>query len=334
MSSSDKLEGFSSSLFGGFSRRDVIKYVERLSNEHEEENSARIKEIDSLKARLAECEEDLKKTSEKLEETERLHSEGLASIMMLNDEVQRQKSCLEAALDECKELKEKNDKQQTEVKNLEGWKNKITKYKHAVQDLKEAKLKIANIELEAYQRADQIEREAKINAERIIKEFCASVVDLKLKFEDCSKNIEGVLDDVVTRTDKIQDIVSGFHADFSSDSEKMLEKLTDPAFTYTSAIETQLDLTDIELDDDLDFLDLDSEETEPEVPEEEVLDVPETEKTDIKIDAPYTFVEEESAPRVIPDETDSDCSDNPLPEKLGDIFSEPSDATKYDKYME
>lgn len=330
MSSPDKMEGFSSSLFGGFSRRDVIKYVERLSNEHEEETNARIKEMDVLKARLAEREDELRKMSEKLDAAESQNSEDAAKIKSLADELNQHKSAATAASAERDKLRALLDKHESDSKEYENWRQRLASYKKAVAELNEAKVRIANIELEAYQRAEQIEKAAAAKAQEKLAEFRVSVAALKDKFDMVRTEVNLVLSAILEQADSIHTLVDQMRLEFNEQSDTAVALFEDD----------DLKIEELSLDDELDGLmsnienmdfdgfdefntSADSQADEPDTDEPDT-DEATTDEPDVNEDADVSGD---------PFSNDSNSRDEPLPENFGEIFSD-GEETKYDKYME
>ncbi len=202
MSNTENIESFSGTMFGGFSRKDVIQYIERLSNEHEEELSARIKEIDGLKTKLAERDEEMLKLQTSLEDAERKCTESLQAITLLHAENDKQKNFALSMQREGEQLKHRIEKLQFENLDIDIMRKKLESMEAAQEELTEAKLRLANIEIEARQRADQVYKDAEKRAldqqSDFFEKLACAKSELEVKKQAINKYITSALIDFET----------------------------------------------------------------------------------------------------------------------------------------
>ena len=165
------------SAFNGFNREDVVHYLEYLNTKHTNQVNQLTAENDALRQRV-----------EALPELENQQS-VISSLEDRCDELTRQ---LEAARARCAELEQQLAQSAAPEQNAET----------------PALSPIASDELEAYRRAERIEREAKERAELVYFQANSVLTEASAKVDGISADITEMADKVMSQLTQLQVAVS------------------------------------------------------------------------------------------------------------------------------
>ena len=165
------------SAFNGFNREDVVHYLEYLNTKHTNQVNQLTAENDALRQRV-----------EALPELENQQS-VISSLEDRCDELTRQ---LEAARARCAELEQQLPQSAAPEQNAKT----------------PALSPIASDELEAYRRAERIEREAKERAELVYFQANSVLTEASAKVDGISADITEMADKVMSQLTQLQVAVS------------------------------------------------------------------------------------------------------------------------------
>lgn len=161
------------SAFNGFNREDVVHYLEYLNTKHNNRVNQLTAENESLQAKL-ESLPDLDGQQQRIRELEQ-------TVESLTEQ-------LENALTRCKELEQQSAE---------------------AQPVPESTLSVnASEELEAYRRAERIEREARERAELVYFQANGVLTEATAKVDGISSDITDMADNVMSQLTQLQMAVS------------------------------------------------------------------------------------------------------------------------------
>ena len=158
--------------FNGFNREDVVHYLEYINTKHKNQ-------LDQL-------------TTENKE---------LRNAMPKSDEVQSSALLQE----QCAELTQQLETEKSRCAELEA---QLTAVPEVVSAPSEALSPLASEELEAYRRAERIEREAKERAELVYFQANGVLTEATAKIDDISNDITDMADQVMRQLTQLQMAVS------------------------------------------------------------------------------------------------------------------------------
>jgi chromosome segregation ATPase len=195
----------------GFHREDVLSYLEQKAREHVEERSELVDKLESsqqelseLKAKLAQAESELQNKSAEAEarasELEQLRAE-LDRLHSTNADLAEKCTSLNLELDD---LRAERDTLSEEMESLKAQKDEI----------EATKIRVAEIELDAYTRAKKIENDAIENANLARKTLTDLIADAKRSFDSvklsANKTLQRMVDEMEGLKDALQQIPEGF----------------------------------------------------------------------------------------------------------------------------
>ncbi len=182
------------SAFNGFNREDVVRYIEFLNSKHAAEITQLRSEIQFLSTKEEEpavvetVQEDTAPLTEKIAEQETQISEFSGRCEALEEEV--------AAL-------------KAEKEQLAAEKAELEEQLHALRQENEThKARIAD-ELEAYRRAERMERLANERAEQLCQQVNGVLADTTVKVENASNLVSDLSDRVMGQLMELQTAVTG-----------------------------------------------------------------------------------------------------------------------------
>lgn len=171
------------SALNGFNRDDVVHYIEYLNAQHASEVNQLTSEADFLRS--------------KLEERLDLPGEKESPV-----DVQALQTQLQAALEENKRLEEElraameaRDQAQADLEDL--------------QTRQTAAQNVTNQELEAYRRAERVERLAQERSAQVYHRVNGVLADATVKVDEAAETIGTLSDQVLSQLNQLQEAVSG-----------------------------------------------------------------------------------------------------------------------------
>ena len=202
------------SALNGFNREDVVRYIEYLNSVHAAEINQLNSELEFLRSK--QVAESMNVPSGELAESEALIEQQAIRIRELFDqtreleqkmaEIQEEKARMEAELAEAQE-----ERTRMEAKLAEAQEDRA----HAEEKMQAVMLQQNSVqsrtseELEAYRRAERIERLAKERAERMYHQTNGALADASIKVDEAAGQIGQLSDLVMAQLAQLQDAVAG-----------------------------------------------------------------------------------------------------------------------------
>jgi len=169
--------------FNGFNREDVVHYLEYINAKHSNQISQLTAENQELRAAAQQPVED--------------HSEQVASLQAQCEDLNAQ---LEAEKNRCAELTQQLEALQARCQELEAQTETVV----PVENISP----LASEELEAYRRAERIEREAKERAELVYFQANGVLTEAAAKVDSISADVTDMADQVMRQLTQLQVAVS------------------------------------------------------------------------------------------------------------------------------
>lgn len=176
------------SALNGFNREDVVNYIEYLNSVHTAEINQLHSELDFLRNREPE-----------VAVTPVADEEAMAQQ---NEVIRQQAARIRELFDYCKELEEK-------LSSAEEAKTHAEEKLQAVVVQQNSFQARANEELEAYRRAERIERQAKERAEQLYQQSNGALAEASVRVEEAASQIGQLSDQVMEQIAQLQRAVSG-----------------------------------------------------------------------------------------------------------------------------
>lgn len=209
---SDKDNSFRSSITG-FNRKDVLAYIESRSQTYAE----KLKELGS---RLDVSHEDLTKTRASL-------AQANASLIDLQKTCADQTLLLDSANDDIvrlsnqiEELRRSSAERDEELRTVrierDALSRKLTEQRAAISEYEQSKLRVANIELEAYARAKKIKDEAISIAASSRKTLNGLINDAKKRYQTTKDAATRDILHLSDEMEQIRDAISGLTSYFEN----------------------------------------------------------------------------------------------------------------------
>lgn len=168
------------SALGGFHREDVVHYIEYMNGKHTSEVNRLTAETEELRGQLA-------KAAAMID-----HTEELEQTRSTLEETYRKNEQLEQ---ENKALQEAFLRVQSELETLRQ------------TQAEESKMKATAMELEAYRRAEQVERNAKIRAEQIYRQAVGTLAQATTQVDTAANHFQTIAQQVNAQMAQLQSAV-------------------------------------------------------------------------------------------------------------------------------
>lgn len=172
--------------FNGFNREDVVRYLEYINNKHQSQVNQLTAEVEELRSQLA----GKPQTDDQSELVASLQEECAALTSQL-EESAAEKAELEARVAELEQQLEDADEAE-----------------EAAVEEKPLMSAIETQELEAYRRAERIEREAKERSELVYFQASSVLTQASAKVDGLSADITDLADQVMSQLTQLQMAVS------------------------------------------------------------------------------------------------------------------------------
>ena len=176
------------SALNGFNREDVVHYIEYL-------NSVHTAEINQLRSEL----EFLRNREPATEAAPVLDTTAMAQQ---NEMIQQQASRIRELFDRCKELEDKLASAEEAATHAEEKLQAVVSQQNCFPSR-------ANEELEAYRRAERIERQAKERAEQLYQQSHGALAEASVRVEEAAGQIDQLSDKVMEQIAQLQRAVYG-----------------------------------------------------------------------------------------------------------------------------
>lgn len=171
------------SALNGFNREDVVRYIEYLNSVHTAEVNQLNSELNFLR-----------------------NKQPVAAPVVDNGEndalVEQQATRIRELFDRCRELETRLAEAQEEKTHAEEKLQAVLTQQSNLQNR-------TNEELEAYRRAERIERQAKERAERLYHQTNGALADASIKVDEAAGQIGQLSDQVMAQLAQLQEAVAG-----------------------------------------------------------------------------------------------------------------------------
>lgn len=162
---------------GGFHKEDVVHYIEYVNSKHTAQVSQLSSELKELQDRLAD-------TEAKLAQTEQ-EREALSAAVSALHECQQQLA----------DMTVQRDQALAQVEEIQ------------VHQAQTAAKELAALELEAYRRAEQAERSAKLRAQQIHQQATGTLAQATVQIEEAAGQFRGIAETVSQQLTQLQQVV-------------------------------------------------------------------------------------------------------------------------------
>jgi|GEM_PF-866433 len=208
---------FKNALFG-FSRSDVINYIEQKALEHNEQRN-------ELARKLDEAQKQLSSLQQKLADTEARLQASLDDADAKSSELEKLSLQLEDLKAENAELRDRNACLETELRNIRTERDSLADEVKDINLQKEeielAKKHVADIELEAYARAKKIESSAIENANLAREALSNLILDAKRRFDRVRDDATHTLSQMASELDRLKEVLNHLPESFDSISGEL-----------------------------------------------------------------------------------------------------------------
>lgn len=199
---SDHSANFRSALMGGFHRQDVLAYIENKTKTHTEELNELGRRLDTSQKELAASREELTRTAASLEELRAADAVRSEEYRIQCEELTHLRAAHEA-------LRSASAGRDEELSALRAERDQLIRKMSEMQvqlaDYEQAKLRVANIELEAYSRAKKIEDTAISNAEMARAALATLVCEAKRRFDQTRDDATRTICYISEELDRLRD---------------------------------------------------------------------------------------------------------------------------------
>ena len=225
------------SAFNGFNREDVVHYLEYLNSKHTSLVNQLSQEADNLRQKLNLAADAIATDSSRAEQIVALESERDALKAQLAEALQAAENAdaaRAAAEAECEALRQQlctapaaNEDEVVALRlQLAQAQEKCAGLEARLQNNTSANVEK---ELEAYRRAERIERMARERADQLYLQTNGVLADASLKVDQVASDIGGIADQVLSQLQVLQQAVSG--------SKQALKDAADVMYTLRSQLE-------------------------------------------------------------------------------------------------
>ena len=222
------------SSFNGFNREDVVHYLEYLNSKHTSLVNQLSQEADNLRQKLNVAADAIASDSSRAERITALEAEN----QELKTRLEEADAARAAAEAECEALRQQLADapaapvcDSSEAASLRSQLSLALEKCANLEVQLQAKTAAANVEkeLEAYRRAERIERLARERADQLYRQTNGVLADASLKVDQVAADIGGIADQVVAQLQMLQQAVSG--------SKQALQDAADVMYTLRPKLE-------------------------------------------------------------------------------------------------
>ena len=196
------------SAFNGFNRPDVVHYIEYINAQHTAQVNQLNSEVEFLRQKLTHLQAEQPASDERVQKLE----ESCTTLQEQLQEAQDRSTALDA---QCKQLAQERDDAIAagNHSDLEAMCAQLTKERDealaAKAQAEAAKVHVSvEAELEAYRRAERVERLAHERVEQLYHQANGTLADAAVKVEDASNQINELADHVTAQLAQLQSAVA------------------------------------------------------------------------------------------------------------------------------
>lgn len=210
---SDSGNIFRSSVFGGFNKQDVLTYIEEKTQAHSRELGELRRALEQSRKELDEARDELSRSREEAHQLQ-------AASDTRQEELLRLQSELESLRSENSDLSRALEERDAELGRIRAEKDRLEEKWNEVQeqlgDIEQAKLLVANIELEAHARAKKIENEAIENASMARAALTNLFQDAKRRFDNTKESASRTLLRISQELDRLKEVLKHLPGSFDA----------------------------------------------------------------------------------------------------------------------
>lgn len=188
--------------FNGFNREDVVRYIEYLNAQHTAELNQLNSELEFLRGKLSQQAPVQVVEAPQPDEANPVIEQQAGRIRELFD----QNKALEAQLDEAIRI---GTETETELNAALAEKEQLSAQLAAALHQQNSLQSRADAELEAYRRAERMERVAKERAEQMYRQANGVLADATVKVDNAAAQISQLSDAVIAQLEQLQSAVTG-----------------------------------------------------------------------------------------------------------------------------
>lgn len=234
---------FKKSFMGGFKREDVATYIAELAEEHAREVEALRSEIESAQNKITEME---RKSAEDQKKIKELNA-SVDELSVKAEDGEITKAQLDALKEEFSTVKSEKETLEEEISNLRNEVSardaKIAQYQSHEQEVRRNKEQIANLELDARKRSEQIEETAKARMEEERAAHKEYIEDEKRKLEEHRETviceIEALVAKMAASYENTKSAVGDFKVGFKAvvtELAREIDSLSDSSLNVEDAL--------------------------------------------------------------------------------------------------
>ncbi len=192
--------------FNGFNREDVVHYIEYLNARHESEINQLNAELDLLRSRASQAEENAE-TQQQLEQAREVCQQLQEQLTDREDALRE----LEARCQSLENQEAPNGELEARCASLERQLRDanaaLNQAERELTTLRTASIQNPASELEAYRRAERTERVAKERAEQVYRQANGALADATIKVDEAFSQIGSLADKVSLQLAQLQQAV-------------------------------------------------------------------------------------------------------------------------------
>lgn len=189
------------SAFNGFNREDVVRYIEYINNKH---NAA----INQLNNDLKTQREELTMLRTKLEQGPELMAqleEAQSVNAALTAELDTLRSQVEGLTQEAEDARKECELSESVLAERDALRRELETTKQQLEQTEQAAIAAQiNYELEAYRRAERVERQARERVTRMYEQINAALADAALKADESTAQIGEIADRAAAQLTELQ----------------------------------------------------------------------------------------------------------------------------------
>lgn len=213
---------FRTAALGGFSKQDVLDYIEKANKEH----AAR---TEQLQKELEECREERDKLRARAESAESRSVELSSQVQKLTGELAEKSAGLEQIKSEQAIATEERKKL---TRELAEWKDKLAQVQQSAHAYERIKDRTAGIELEAHCRAQSIEAAAQLEVEKVRQELEQWIYKVQAGYDRMRSDINATIAHTSGELERVRKSMENLSGEFGDHDVELKQMLK----TYEEAI--------------------------------------------------------------------------------------------------
>jgi len=215
---SDSSIVFRSAVMGGFNRQDVLDYIEEKARAHADELKELGRNLEQSQKELGEARDKLSQAEESIRQLQAASDTQKEELLKLREEVEK----LTSANRELSEAAEARDAELDAVRNeRDHLEKQLGDLRAQLDDIEQAKIRVANIELDAYARAKKIEDAAIENTNMARAALTNLFQDAKRRFDRTKDDAAQTFIRMSQEFDRLKEVLKHLPASFDAISSEI-----------------------------------------------------------------------------------------------------------------